>query len=708
MSRPSQASSFTRPPSSASSIGASSNGRMGFGGGPGGPRRDSTKSQFRPDNEDALQRHYGVLKKYLAASLHDEKGNVKPNRARDKLLRLSVTQFVELSTDVYDELIRREDDRLQRMPNVPRFLLPRQTFHPKRNQARQKLSTLPIERFRQLATDVFYELERRIPRFMGSEMNRPSSTASTASRGGMRPPPGYRGPGAGRGMGPPQPPYGGYGPEGRPRTGSSSDGGFGQRPQPRALQSNTIVPNKSTMVEDDDEDEADDDDDDEFGLDKVVTGFGVVNGSHDENQEKIKAQESEIAELKERIESLESNAHDSQELEQKHTDLQRELDLKAADATQLHDHLQQELEQLKLSSAHDEEQLRQENRSLRNQVQRQEGQQRDGDTDERERRIEQLQEELDSQEKVTNEVRIEAMTYLTEMRDLSRQNDRAIEQEEKLATRVAQLEKERENWKHRYAKVKAQNKSIRASTMGLGLQTAFDVGSLRKDGLISDDGLIKDVNVTRFQLAVDELLKAARQPTTGPMLDGVKSVVICVQSITSAIGTDGYPTPSPSPLSPDSTREQPASVGRLKAQVTGTANSLITATKQHASASGLSPVALLDAAASNLTASVVQLVKAVGIRPSSRADLEHDPEPAEDDDIAGFYGDEPHDASHNAVQSPDSADPDRPRPSPLSLGRSNTSKKANGWFGWAKKNGVDEDTSETHTTDPKAEYDPYQ
>ncbi|KAI6957796.1 hypothetical protein KC329_g17869, partial [Hortaea werneckii] len=212
VSRPSvSGSSFNRPPSSASSVARSSDGRMGFGG---PASRDSGRSTFKPDMEDQLQRHYHVLKGFLAASLRDEKGNIKPNKARDKLLRLSVTQFMELSTDVYDELVRREDERLGRVPNVPRSLPPKQTFHPKRNQARQKLSTLPVERFKQLATDVFYELERRIPRFAGGDIDRPMSTSSNRSRaqsraGGRPPgPPGaYRGPPSGPGR-PPMGPNG--------------------------------------------------------------------------------------------------------------------------------------------------------------------------------------------------------------------------------------------------------------------------------------------------------------------------------------------------------------------------------------------------------------------------------------------------------------------------------------------------------------------
>ncbi len=45
------------------------------------------------------------------------------------------------------------------------FLPVRQDFHPKRNQARQKLATLPKNRFRDLASDVFFELRRRFPEF---------------------------------------------------------------------------------------------------------------------------------------------------------------------------------------------------------------------------------------------------------------------------------------------------------------------------------------------------------------------------------------------------------------------------------------------------------------------------------------------------------------------------------------------------------------
>jgi hypothetical protein len=50
------------------------------------------------------------------------------------------------------------------------FLPVRDDFHPKRNQARQKLATLPTSRFKDLSSDVYYELVRRYPEFKEEEV----------------------------------------------------------------------------------------------------------------------------------------------------------------------------------------------------------------------------------------------------------------------------------------------------------------------------------------------------------------------------------------------------------------------------------------------------------------------------------------------------------------------------------------------------------
>lgn len=249
-------------------------------------KSESGRSIIGETTETVLGEHYFALKRFLAATSKDGRAQPPPNKARDKLLRLSSVQFLELSTDVFDELLRRQAAEAfrRRPPNAPPsagppgYLLPEDTFHPKRNQARQKLSTLGPPRFRDLATDVFCELERRIPRVINAGMANPASRGSTGSRvgtpingmpprsgmGGMRRPSDAS---SIRSGGPPRvngdypiPPSPGMG-----------NGGF-DRPQPKQFQSNTIVPNKSTMVEEDDDGlGSNDDDNDAFGLDRVAS-----------------------------------------------------------------------------------------------------------------------------------------------------------------------------------------------------------------------------------------------------------------------------------------------------------------------------------------------------------------------------------------------------------------------------------------------------
>lgn len=247
--------------------------------------------------EERLSQHYAILKRFLGQSLRDEKGNMKPNKARDKLLRLSGVQFQELSTDVYDELLRRQSAQGQQMNGpgqVPQYLLPKDNFHPKRNQARQKLATLPPPRFRDLATDVFYELERRYPNFAGRDIPRNGSPAlGPPSRVGT--PNGMRGSGygprnhslSGQGPGPmgglagPEDPYG--------------------RPTAKQFQSNTIIPNKSTMVEDDDDDGLSD----VYASRRDTTLTTRSAGVSEKDRKAIADFEAQVNELQTRIKGLE-------------------------------------------------------------------------------------------------------------------------------------------------------------------------------------------------------------------------------------------------------------------------------------------------------------------------------------------------------------------------------------------------------------------
>lgn len=96
----------------------------------------------------------------FAAVSQDAGSNYNSSRvtkAREKLAKLSFAQFRELSTDVYDELQR----RISESPEQPAHLEPKSNLIPKRNEARQRLASLPSVRFGDLINDILFEIERR-------------------------------------------------------------------------------------------------------------------------------------------------------------------------------------------------------------------------------------------------------------------------------------------------------------------------------------------------------------------------------------------------------------------------------------------------------------------------------------------------------------------------------------------------------------------
>ena len=599
--------------------------------------------------EENLAQHYAILKRYLAQSLRDDKGNPKPNRARDKLLRLSPVQFMELSTDVYDELLRRQSAAGQQMNGpgqVPSFLLPKDNFHPKRNQARQKLATLPPPRFRDLATDVFYELERRFPRFAAGGIDRNGSPAPS-----MRGPPSRQGTPNGIRPGPDHGArnvsLGSQVMAGQGIPGVEGDA-YG-RPTAKTFQSNTIIPNKSTLVEDDD---------DQTGLEDTADGTNSrsrsdTNASHRTDVSLrnggigVGAFDSQASELRGKVEELEScvrerNAEverlrgfqrqDSVSVEvsvldlellltrplqingtelQDWASLRSDLESKLASAMSLNKNLQSEIEKARQSQTQNERQLRIEIDQMAKAG-------RGGDEwkmryDNLDRAHQQLQGDLRQQQKVTIEVKKEAATFLREMKALAECSNQNAEREQKLVQQVHRLEDEIKDWRGRYTKVKSQLRTFRASSMSSPTQQPDMDQLLKNQAFLQHDGLVKHVHANRFQITIDELLRTARISEPSSVLAHVKSVVIAVRDITQDI----------SRMTP-SNNDETQQIDKLKARISATANNLITAAKNFATANGLSPVSLLDAAASHLTSSIVGLIQVVKIRPGSPGELEID------------------------------------------------------------------------------------
>lgn len=303
------------------------------------------------------------------------------------------------------------------------------------------------------------------------------------------------------------------------------------------------------------------------------------------------------------------------------SDLRLELESKLADAQNLNDSLQSELDRVRSSQANSERDLRAQIEELR-----ESGGPRGmgAGNPELERENEELKSELREQQRVTDEVRREAQEFLREMRMLSERTTSSYDREEQLTLMVTKLEDEVKDWRNRYARTKTQLRGLRASSMGLTIQQA----KVTKDnGFTQEDGLVKDVHVTKFQISIDELLRTARTEDPARVIDFMKSVVVNVRRITQDIDEG--------PLSNGELAQQQA---KLKSRVSATANNLITASKNFAAANGLSPVSLLDAAASHLTSAIVELVRTVKIRPTPAGELDDDDdgnlEPA---DTRGFF-----------------------------------------------------------------------
>ena len=223
-----------------------------------------------------------------------------------------------------------------------------------------------------------------------------------------------------------------------------------------------------------------------------------------------------------------------------------------------------------------------------------------------------MEQEYHEHRQVTEEVRHEATQSLQEMRSLSRKVQQRTQSEELLTKQVAELGASVEDWKSRHAKARAQLRTLRASSMGLYIQQPTAAQFAQQAGFLDSKGLIRDVSITEFQIAVEELLQLSRSNEPAQVLPYMRNMVSSVRAITADIDLSGMKLPE------DVMRRR----AKGKARVSAATNNLITTAKNHAVSNGLAPVSLMDAAASHLTAAVVDLVKEVKVRPTPVGELD--------------------------------------------------------------------------------------
>ncbi|KAF8894347.1 hypothetical protein CPB84DRAFT_1293923 [Gymnopilus junonius] len=100
--------------------------------------------------------YFKELGKHLAAASPERDYSPRP-----KLIRLTSELFHELSMDIYDKLLRRTKEKEGLLA-----FLPEKRSSIQSAKARQTMATLHASRFRDLSSDVYFELARCYPEFM--------------------------------------------------------------------------------------------------------------------------------------------------------------------------------------------------------------------------------------------------------------------------------------------------------------------------------------------------------------------------------------------------------------------------------------------------------------------------------------------------------------------------------------------------------------
>jgi protein SPA2 len=127
---------------------------------------------------------------------------------------------------------------------------------------------------------------------------------------------------------------------------------------------------------------------------------------------------------------------------------------------------------------------------------------------------------------------------------------------------------------------------------------------------VSADGAIPDVHLTAFLTAIDSLLSAGRGNAPTRVLTPMKAVVNAVTNVLDDVRSHSR------------RYSDPEGVRALEERVEATLSNLVTASKTHATSSGLSPVSLLDAAASHVSAAITELGRVVLLRRATKAEQE--------------------------------------------------------------------------------------
>ena len=227
---------------------------------------------------------------------------------------------------------------------------------------------------------------------------------------------------------------------------------------------------------------------------------------------------------------------------------------------------------------------------------------------------------------VVDQLRSDMQGLLTEVSDLSRRNDEIMQARDQDLVVIQDLNAQIKEYKRKYELAKTELRNVKGafvlpSTLPLPSrhflvtsQLFLQTPKLDDQLPVALDGGVADIHVTAFLSAIDSLLTAARSSSPVRVLTPMKAVVNAVTAIVEdirAYEARGDPDADPNALL------------ALRERAEATLGNLVAASRTHAMSVGMSPVSLVDAAASHVAATVTEAGRMLCIRKATKAEQEH-------------------------------------------------------------------------------------
>ncbi|KAI8094222.1 hypothetical protein BDF21DRAFT_331557 [Thamnidium elegans] len=214
-----------------------------------------------------------------------------------------------------------------------------------------------------------------------------------------------------------------------------------------------------------------------------------------------------------------------------------------------------------------------------------------------------LNKEHKEQQVAVREVKDEIKQLIDELKNLSTKNETLRIQNENADIKIRNLTEESKNWKTKYDNINVELRSFKVRSIHIDHQ------DISKEFFLKPipNGAIGHQYIIEYQTAIDELMKTSRSSKPADVLFSMRTIVMTCKSITTEV--EDYELKVG--LSP----ADQTSLYDIKKRFSTELSNLLASAKYYAGGMGISPVSLVDAAAGNLTVTIVDLVKLLGMRP---------------------------------------------------------------------------------------------